>query len=245
MTNTTPRTPYTGSEVPSLPGLTIYRWKTPQILWLVALGLLCLANECGICAEPVVVAENAGPFNGVASGYSATYWAQVFTAGEGGKLSEISLVLTAANADVVYALTSVSGGLPSAPLAEVTVSQALVPQSAAFQPVDFSSFNIFLEAGGQYAVTVRAVGTTDGVNSVGWAISTEADSYDSGHMLLHGSQGWERPSGAESYDGGFRISVVPEPGTAVLLLLGGLGLLLRSGWRPVAASKSNFPNKDI
>jgi hypothetical protein len=168
--------------------------------------------------------------------------AHTFVPTQGGQLADISVLLQqngAAPSQFVFELRPTLAGVPSAAvLATATVDATSESATPALFTADFTLSNVTLLAGTAYAVSVRAIGGLGSGASIvgdisnGYTPGAEFVSFDSGTTWMPADQ-------PNNYDVGFRVGVVPEPSTWMLVILG-LGtpaILHRAGRRLMARNR--------
>jgi len=149
--------------------------------------------------------------------------AQTVTVGVGGYLAKIELPFyqsdEIANGDLVVEIFGIfSSGAPdtSALLGSVLIENSSIPTQTqmrnAFQytAVDFSSQNLFFNAGDQFAIIPRRTDLSNWGRSpwILWPSAGNGESYDNGSLFLFGFlEGWQR----NTSDHSFRTFMSTEP----------------------------------
>src|ERR1051326_8566721 len=194
--------------------------KNPRSAACLFLLIVGLTN--GAYAQMIASFTPASPFlSGLPGG--TTISGQTFTAdisGTAGLVTVLAQRAGAAPTSITFQLRSVSAGLPtSSILGSVTVPGASLSGSLANFSADFSSQNIFLTGGEQYAITLSGTGL--------FGLGGVADAYAGGAQVQ--STGGAFFLFAPARDLGFSVAAapaaaVPEPSTygwvAALLLAG-------------------------
>jgi hypothetical protein len=168
--------------------------------------------------------------NGSSGG--AEYWldrslAQTFTAGYSMQLHHIEVQMDAWSDPPTYPTTveirATVSGMPTG----AVLGSVYVPDGFAWgwDSIDFLSDNVFLTAGNMYAIVFwnndpnNEVNTTNAV-SIAWS----PNAYTAGELLGNTGSGWSADNPGVG-DMAFRTYMIPEPGTALLVGLGGLVVL--------------------
>lgn len=184
------------------------------------------------------------------SASGSRYIGQTFTAGVSGKLNNIRVYITTNHNDTPFDLNFkfapiVGGQLLLSQAVNITLpSSAGTPAFAEF-PVDqwtnldYSTFNIAIHQGQQYAVLFNQ-SSGDIANSLaGWNISPQ-DTYAGGHYFATNQPGIDQALPGFDVNGfnpdmdfATYISAVPEPSTWAMLMLGfgAMGIMLRGRTR--------------
>ncbi|MEM9081896.1 MAG: choice-of-anchor R domain-containing protein [Verrucomicrobiota bacterium] len=152
--------------------------------------------------------------------------AQTFTPLVAGILDGISVSLSESGtplpSSVTVALYDTNLGQPSNELATATILAPALTSTPTLFTADFSSQNINLNTSDLYAIVLSP--SPSGPYS--WR-GDNPGSYDGGNYFFSNNSGINWNDSFMDEDRGFRVTVIPEPTSALLLLLSTLGIAIR------------------
>ena len=175
--------------------------------------ILSLAGALPCSAQLIAQYHPASPF--IAALPGGTSWSgQTFLAGSSGQVGLVTLLgqsFGAAPASVTFQLRTVSAGLPtSTVLGTISLAGSVLNPSALSEfSADFTSLNISLNAGDQYAILLSSSSTI--------ALGGSNDGYAGGQQILSNNGGSTFGAFAPARDLYFTVALaaspVPEPST--------------------------------
>jgi hypothetical protein len=170
--------------------------------------------------------------NGGGYFWAERYYAQTFTCGLGGQLSHVNIQIDVwTGQPSVPATISVVQTVNGAPSGPVLASVSVPFLTLGWYMFDFSQQSAILTPGTQYAIVMSNNDPFPEEPSDGVAIQWDGNLYPGGGLWR-----WTPAAGWEEYnafgaigeaDMAFETWMVPEPGTLLLLGLGGLALARR------------------
>jgi hypothetical protein len=215
-----------------------------SILALISLALLAPVSSQ---ADPILdqeydpgaISAAAGIFGPTPPNFSGIYQdvAQTFTVGLTGQLTSVEFLLSSIGTppgDLILDIRGTTGGVPNENDASVLGSSVLTAtvlgSPAAFVSFDLTASNIQVTTGQVLAIVLRSRDSTLGDDYR--ANGDEGGTYagGAGYLRSQGTGVWDAwETGVGPIDFGFKTyTLIPEPGTALLL---GLGMLAVAGLR--------------
>jgi PEP-CTERM motif-containing protein len=206
--------------------------KYTILLIIAAMTALSLNTHADVVAE--YTPSNPVTLFGIGGG-SSFQAGQTFAPTESGQLADVAILLSENGGQptsVFVDLRPTQSGVPTSTiLGTATIPGNLLSSTPTLLSADFTSLDIPLSVGTEYAFTLTTSANggayVDGGDQNGYAAGGAFTSDDSG--------GTWSSSGLGSFDVGFQVTaVVPEPTSMALVIVGGAGLIFRRRGRKKA-----------